>query len=270
MRRSSPGPRDDGVGREATDERDRLPSTGGRARERPAVRLLALGLMLGAALVAVLVALARPSAGLVSPASSRSSRSSSTRTLSTSAALFGDPLEAEVDVHSNDGSIAARSVRRLDGLQAVPGCGNQGEPLAPGRCLAPAHPDLTRMPDAQLPAADRRSHARSVPAAAVTYRTRGGKRACSCPGSRCGSPHDSRAHDSAGGDRRQRADARAGFERSPEVLSTLFLVFAAASASRGRRSSSRHSGRGHSCRAPPATAVSARALAPAGRSGRAE
>jgi hypothetical protein len=75
----------------------------------PAARALAVGLVLGAAIAAVLVALfadrPRSSAHVIDdPVTIK-------RALSATTALFGDPLEAEIDVYSNDGSVAAGSVR---------------------------------------------------------------------------------------------------------------------------------------------------------------
>ena len=77
--------------------------------DTPAARLLAIGLTLVAAATAVLViflvdrpgSTARP---LESPITVK-------RSLSTSAALFGDPVEAEIDVLSDDAGIEPRSVR---------------------------------------------------------------------------------------------------------------------------------------------------------------
>jgi HAMP domain-containing protein len=75
---------------------------------KPAVRLLAVGAVLGTALAAVLVAMLghrqASSAHLLGDPLVVNGA------LSTSAALFGDPLEADVDVYSNDRSIEAGSV----------------------------------------------------------------------------------------------------------------------------------------------------------------
>jgi hypothetical protein len=75
----------------------------------PATRLLAIGLVLGAALAAVLAAVLvnRPSSSpslLDNPITVKGA-------LSTSAALFGDPVEAEIDIYTNDRRIPAGSVR---------------------------------------------------------------------------------------------------------------------------------------------------------------
>ncbi len=75
----------------------------------PAMRLLAIGIVLATAIVAVLAAglVGRPGA----TAAALSAPVVVKRSLSTSAVLFGDPVEAEIDVYSNDAVIAARSVR---------------------------------------------------------------------------------------------------------------------------------------------------------------
>ena len=77
--------------------------------DAPAARLLAIGLILvaAAAAVAVIFVVDRP----VSTARPLDDPITVKRSLSTSAVLFGDPVEAEVDVYSDDARIAARSVR---------------------------------------------------------------------------------------------------------------------------------------------------------------
>ncbi len=75
----------------------------------PVARLLAVGLVLGATVGAVLVAalVHRPSSTahvLDDPVTVK-------RSLSTSAAAFGDPVGAEIDVYSSDRSVAPRTVR---------------------------------------------------------------------------------------------------------------------------------------------------------------
>ncbi len=77
--------------------------------ETPAARLLVIGLLLVTAISAVLVAVlvGRPS----STARTLDDPVTVKRSLSTSAALFGDPIEAEIDVYSNNEKVAARSVR---------------------------------------------------------------------------------------------------------------------------------------------------------------
>jgi hypothetical protein len=76
--------------------------------DKPAARLLVIGLVLGAAVAAVLVAviLHRPSSSpemLENPVTVK-------RVLSTTAALFGDPVEAEIDVYTNDRRVPPGSV----------------------------------------------------------------------------------------------------------------------------------------------------------------
>lgn len=80
----------------------------------PAARVLAIGLVLGTAIAAVLVALLvhQP----VSTARVLEAPVTVKRSLSTSAALFGDPVEAEIDVYSDDRSVAAGSVRVATGF----------------------------------------------------------------------------------------------------------------------------------------------------------
>ena len=73
------------------------------------MRLLAIGIVLATAIVAMLAAglVGRPgasAAALTAPVVVK-------RSLSTSAVLFGDPVGAEIDVYSNDAVIAARSIR---------------------------------------------------------------------------------------------------------------------------------------------------------------
>ena len=75
----------------------------------PVARLLAVGLVLGAAVAAAVVAVLvhRPIATphvLDRPVTVK-------RSLSTSAAAFGDPVEAEIDIYSSNGSVAPRTVR---------------------------------------------------------------------------------------------------------------------------------------------------------------
>jgi hypothetical protein len=77
--------------------------------DAPAARLLAIGLMLGTALAAVLAAVVihRPSSSpilLGDPIRVE-------QALSTTAALFGDPVEAEIDIYTDDRRIPADSVR---------------------------------------------------------------------------------------------------------------------------------------------------------------
>ena len=78
-------------------------------RNTPGARLLAVVLILGAATAAVVwaVLLDRPS----STVQTLDEPLTVKRALSTSAALFGDPIDAEIDVYTSDRSIAARSVR---------------------------------------------------------------------------------------------------------------------------------------------------------------
>jgi hypothetical protein len=77
--------------------------------DAPAARLLVIGLVLGTALAAVLAAVLvnRPS---FSP-SLLGDPITVNRALSTTAALFGDPVEAEIDVYTDDGKVPAGSVR---------------------------------------------------------------------------------------------------------------------------------------------------------------
>jgi hypothetical protein len=81
----------------------------GALADTPAARLLAVGLILvaAAAVMLAIVLVDRPG----STARPLDDPITVKRSLSTSAALFGDPVEAEVDVYSDDARIAARSVR---------------------------------------------------------------------------------------------------------------------------------------------------------------
>ena len=78
-------------------------------RDASGARLLAVVVILGALTAAVAGALLldRPS----STASALDEPLTVKRALSTSAALFGDPIDAEIDVYTSDRSIAAPSVR---------------------------------------------------------------------------------------------------------------------------------------------------------------
>lgn len=75
----------------------------------PAARLPAVGLILGIAVATVLGILLVNRPG--SAAGPLDDPITVKRSLSTSTALFGDPVEAEVDVYSDDAGIVARSVR---------------------------------------------------------------------------------------------------------------------------------------------------------------
>ena len=87
----------------------RLRSRAAAAARTPVARLTTIVLVVGAALAAVLVAslVDRSSAPAALPADPVTVK----RALSTSAALFGDPVEAEVDVVTRDADVAAGSVR---------------------------------------------------------------------------------------------------------------------------------------------------------------
>ncbi len=77
--------------------------------DAPAARLLAIGLILVAMAAVVLLVFLVDRPG--STARPLDDPITVKRSLSTSATLFGDPVEAEVDVYSDDARIAARSVR---------------------------------------------------------------------------------------------------------------------------------------------------------------
>ncbi len=195
--------------------------------DAPAARLLAIGLILVAAATAILVVVLadRPSSTarvLDDPVTVK-------RSLSTSAALFGDPVEAEVAVYSENSRIAGRSVRvstafapyrvartRVDREQ-------QG-----GVTLLRNRISLECLTLACLPAPGR-SRVFQFPPVTVTYRSDGRDQKVQVPweplrvSSRL--PADAKARvgivDSA-----PPLDPR--FERSPATLGSLFLVIAVA------------------------------------------
>jgi len=80
-----------------------------RVAGAPATRVVAVVLVAAAVLVAILLALfvpgpSRPAALLDDPVTVK-------RALSTTAALFGDPVQAEIDVYTRDSRVAVGSVR---------------------------------------------------------------------------------------------------------------------------------------------------------------
>ena len=193
--------------------------------DTPAARLLAIGLILvaaaAAALVIVLVDRPRSTARpLDDPITIK-------RSLSTSAVLFGDPVETEVDVYSNDARIAARSVRVSTTFKPY---------RVAARSVERRHQDdvtllrtrisLECLAQACLPP---RGKARVIrfPPLAVTYSSEGRERRILVPweplqvSSRL--PVDNKARvgivDSA-------PPLEPQFERSPETLPTLFLLMA--------------------------------------------
>jgi len=193
--------------------------------ERPATRLLAIGLTLVAAAAAVLVitladrprSAARP---LEEPITVK-------RSLSTSAVLFGDPVVAEVDVYADDLRIAARSVRVATSFAPYRVSATNVERRHRGDVtLLRTRLTLECLVPACLPP---RGETRMIrfPPLAVTYRSGGLDRRIILPwdslqvSSRL--PLDSRTRVGVV-DRAPQLEPQ--FERSPEMLRTLLLLLA--------------------------------------------
>lgn len=193
--------------------------------DAPAARLLAIGLIVVAAAAAVLVIVlvdrprstARP---LDDPITVK-------RSLSTSTVLFGDPVEAEVDVYSNDARIAARSVRVSTDFEPYRVAATSVERRRQGDVtLLRTRISLECLAQACLPP---RGSTRVIrfPPLAVTYSREGRAQRMVVPwellqvSSRLPVDRKARAGivDSA-------PPLEPQFERSPETLRTLFLLLA--------------------------------------------
>ena len=195
--------------------------------DTPAARLLAIGLILVAAAAAVLVIFLvdRPSSTvrpLDDPITVK-------RSLSTSATLFGDPVEAEVDVYSDDTRIAARSVRISTSFRPYRVAATRVDHRHQGDVsLLRTRISLECLTQACLPPRGKVRVLR-FPPLAVTYRSGGRPERILAPweplqvSSRL--PADTKARvgifDSA-------PPLESRFERSPQTLRTLFLLAAAA------------------------------------------
>ena len=214
---------------EAIDERGRH-----RGREQrhsggtPAARVLAIVLILGAATAAILgaVVLDRPSSTthpLDEPLTVK-------RALSTSAALFGDPIGAEIDVYTNDRSIAARSVRVSTDFKPYRVAATTVERVGHGGVsLLRTRISLECLARACLPPRGGKA-AVHFPPFAVTYRHRGRDARVVVPWEplQLSSRLPAEATTSVGIiDTAPPLDPR--FERSPETLRVLFLLVAACS-----------------------------------------
>jgi len=195
--------------------------------DAPVARLLAIGLILGVAVAAVLGILLvdRPA----STALPLDDPITVKRSLSASAALFGDPVDAEVDVYSNDARIAARSVRVATSFGPYRVAATTVDRMHRGDVsLLRTRISLECLTQACLP---RKGGARlfRFPPIAVTYRSGGREERVLVPweplqvSSRL--PADASARvgivDSA-------PPLEPRFERSPETLRALFLLAAAA------------------------------------------
>jgi hypothetical protein len=197
------------------------------AADAPAARLLAIGLILVAAAATTLfVVLAdRPNSTarlLDEPVTVK-------RSLSTAAALFGDPVQAEVAVYSDNSRVAGRSVRVSTAFAPYRVAATRVErELQDGVTLLRTRISLECLTLTCLPPPGR-SRVIRFPPIAVTYRSEGRDQKILVPweplqvSSRL--PADAKAGvgivDSA-----PRLDAQ--FERSPTALRALFLVIAAA------------------------------------------
>jgi hypothetical protein len=148
--------------------------------------------------------------------------------LSTSAALFGDPLEAEVDVYSNDASIASPSIRISTDFKPYRIVATKVSRVRQGNVsLLRTTISLDCLTRSCLPA---KGGARVItfPPATVTYRTGGRDAYALVPweplqlSSRLARGTRARPElvDSA-------PPLESQFRRSPETLSTLFLLAAA-------------------------------------------
>ncbi len=192
----------------------------------PAARLLAAGLVLGTALAVVLFGLLAQRQG----SSARVLREPLVVNgmLSSPAALFGDPLEAEVDVFSTDASIAARSIRISTDFRPYRITATRVSRVRQGHVsLLRTRISLECLTRNCLP---KKGGTRviSFPPATITYRTGGRDATALVPweplrlSSRLSRGTTTREDvvDSA-----PSLDPR--FGRSPETLSTLFLLLAA-------------------------------------------
>ena len=194
--------------------------------DAPAARLLAIGLILvaTAAAVAAIFLVDRP----VTTARPLDDPITVKRSLSTSAALFGDPIEAEVDVYSDGARIAARSVRLSTSFEPYRAAATRIERRHQGDVtLLRTRISLECLTPACLPPRGKTRVLR-FPPLAVTYRSGGRDQRVLVPweplqvSSRLPAEANARVGivDSA-------PSLESRFERSPQTLRTVFLLVAA-------------------------------------------
>ena len=219
---------------------------GSRARaaalaSTPAMRLLAIGIVLATAIVAMLAAglVGRPGASaatLTAPVVVK-------RSLSTSAAAV------RRSPRSRDRRLFERRGHRssldsgLDGLRALPCRGDPDRPVEPGRRHAAPYADLPRVPDPRLSSAEGRHTSHPVPAACRHLsRGRAGRTRARTMGSRCSSRRDCPATPAWESSIPHRRSSR-GSSAHPSCCGRCSSWQRPCSALWGLRSSSRRSGR---------------------------